>query len=180
MNLADLASIAEIVGGLAVVISLIYLAIEVRQNTNSVRNATLQSNTAIWSSLLSGLTAPGVIEAYSAGISGKPDIQPLQYTQFFLLSRSLFVAFENQYYQYRKGALDQETYAGYERAISEQLLAFQGFRYWWQQNRGVFSPAFVQRVDEMIQRTPVAAPNKFIEEWRSLHGQAPDDNQSPG
>ena len=35
------------------------------------------------------------------------------------------------------------TYAGYERAISEQLLVFPGFRIWWQQSRSVFSPGFV-------------------------------------
>lgn len=112
MTLSDLADIAEIVGGVAVVISLVYLAIQVRQNTNLVRNATLQSNTALWSSLLSNLAGPGVVEAYAAGMSGKSDIQPVHYTQFFLLCRGLFAAFENQYYQFRQGVLDQETYVG--------------------------------------------------------------------
>lgn len=172
MSLAELASIAEIVGAVALVVSLICLAVQVHQNTVSVRNATLQSNTALWSSLLSKMTEPGIIEAYSAGISAKSDIQPLQYTQFFLLCRSLFVAFENQYYQFRQGALDRETYEGYERAITEQLLVFEGFRRWWYQSRSVFSPPFVKRVDEMIQSVPVTAPNKFIEEWQAIHGNA--------
>lgn len=172
MTLSELASIAEIVGGIAVVISLIYLALEVRQNTISLRNATLQSNTALWSSLLSNLASPEIVQAYSSGIAGKADIQPGQYTQFFLACRALFVAFENQYYQFRHGALDRETYLGYERAISEQLLAFQGIRLWWRQSHGVFSPAFAERVDVMIESTPMQAPNRFLEEWRSLLAQA--------
>jgi len=171
MTLSDLANIAEIVGSIAVVISLGYLAIQVRQNTKSVRNSTLQSNTALWSSLLTNLAEPGIVEAYAAGISGTPDTRPLQYTQFFLICRGLFVAFENQYYQFREGALDQETYEGYERAISQQLLAFPGFRLWWRQSRNVFSPKFVAHVDEMIRAVPVATPDKFYREWQAFQKQ---------
>ncbi len=83
MTLSDLANIAEIVGGIAVVFSLIYLAVQVRQNTNSVRNSTLQSNTALWSSILISLAEPEMVSAYAAGMSGRTDIKPVQYTQFF-------------------------------------------------------------------------------------------------
>ncbi len=132
MTLSDLANIAEIAGGIAVVISLIYLAIQVRQNTDSIKSATLQANTALWSSLLGNVAEPGAVEAYATGLSGKRDISPLQYTQFFLLCRGLFAAFENQHDQFQRGTLDEEAYKAYERAISEQLLAFPGFRMWWQ------------------------------------------------
>ena len=171
MTLPELANIAEIVGGVAVVISLVYLAVQIRQNTATVRNATLQSNTALWTTLLTSVAQPGVVEAYSAGISGKTEIQPLHYTQFFLLCRGLFAAFENQHYQFCQGALDRETYRGYERAISQQLLAFPGFRLWWQQSRSVFSPSFIAHVDAMIEAEPVVAPDSFYEQWRALERQ---------
>jgi hypothetical protein len=44
---SELAGLAEFVGGVAVVISLVYLAIQVRQNTHSVRGAILQANSAL-------------------------------------------------------------------------------------------------------------------------------------
>ena len=166
MTLSDLANIAEIVGGVAVVVSLVYLAIQVRQNTYSVRSASLQANTALWSSMLSNLANPGLVEAYAAGLTGRKDISPLQYTQFFLLCRGLFVAFEDQHYQFRHGILDEETYRGYERAISEQLLAFRGFRIWWAQSKNVFSQEFVKHVDELISRTEPSAPDKFFKQWQ--------------
>lgn len=168
MQLSDLADIAEIVGSIAVVISLVYLAVQVRQNTYSVRSATLQANTALWSSLLSSLAEPGTVAAYSAGLSGSKEISPTQYTQFFLLCRALFAAFENQHYQYRRGILDDKTYKGYERAISEQFLAFPGFRIWWEQSRNVFSPAFVEHIDVLIKRAPLVAADKFYREWQSF------------
>jgi hypothetical protein len=117
VTLSDLADIAEIAGAIAVVVSLVYLAIQVRQNTDSVRSATLQANTALWSSLLSGLAERGTVEAYAAGLSGSKDISPMQYTQFFLLCRGLFavirrtpVATADKYFrQWQSIPRDQES-----------------------------------------------------------------------
>jgi hypothetical protein len=38
MTLNDLANLGQVIGALAVVISLIYIALQIRQNTNAVRS----------------------------------------------------------------------------------------------------------------------------------------------
>ena len=43
MSLNDLANIGQVIGAIAVVISLIYVALQIRQNTNAVRSATAQT-----------------------------------------------------------------------------------------------------------------------------------------
>jgi len=43
MTLNDLANVGQIIGAVAVVISLIYVALQIRQNTNAVRSATAQT-----------------------------------------------------------------------------------------------------------------------------------------
>jgi hypothetical protein len=43
MTLNDLANLGQIIGALAVVISLIYVAFQIRQNTNAIRSATAQT-----------------------------------------------------------------------------------------------------------------------------------------
>lgn len=128
MSLEQFAYLAEIISGLAVVASLIYLAIQIRQNTQTVKSATLAGNTEIFSNMLLELASEDNIEAYMTGSMGVADIKSKEFTQFFLQCRVLFVCFENQYYQFSNGSLDEETYKGYERAISEQILAFPGFR----------------------------------------------------
>ncbi len=168
MTLSDLANIAEILGGIAVVASLVYLAVQIRQNTSTVRNSTLQSNTALWTSVFCNLAEPSIAEAYAAGLSGKADIKPLHYTQFFLLCRGMFVAFENQYYQFCQGTLDRETYEGYERTISSQILVFPGFRIWWKQCRDVFSPVFVEHIDAMISDVPEGSADMLFSEYQSI------------
>jgi hypothetical protein len=57
MTLSELSDIGEIVGGVAVVASLVYLALQIRQNTRAVRGSTLHFNVDLWAQyerLLSG------------------------------------------------------------------------------------------------------------------------------
>ena len=168
MGLSQLADLGELLGGVAVVASLVYLAVQIRQNTRTVRASTLHQNTDLWSSLFLRLAEPDLARAYVAGMAGEPDIRPLQYTQFFFVCRSMFLAFENQYYQMRHGVLDSEAYASYERSISTQFLACRGFRLWWEMNRSVFSPEFVDHLDAMIADVPEADPGSFLSEWREI------------
>ena len=141
MPLDQLANIAEITAAALVIVSLIYVGVQIHQNTRAVRGSTLQLNT---------------------------DIRPAHFTQFFFICRAMFLGFENQYYQFRQGILDQATYLGYERSMQTQLLLFPGFRVWWQQSHDVFSPEFVARVDSMIDRTPEADPGALMSEWSTL------------
>ena len=168
MTLLEWGALGELIGGIAIIGSLIYVGIQIRQNTRAVRGSTLQMNTDFWGTLFLRLAEPEMSQAYAAGMVGQPDIRPAHYTQFFFICRAMFLGLENQYYQFRHGILDQATYLGYERSIQTQLLAFPGFRIWWQQSRAVFSPAFVAHVDSMIERTPEADPGALLSEWSTL------------
>lgn len=168
MTLSQLSDFGQTIGGIAVVASLVYLAIQVRQNTRGVEASTLHQNTDLWIAAFLRLAEPEIAAAYVAGMAANPDIRPLHYTQFFLICRAVFLAFENQYYQMRRGVLDPETYAAYQRSISTQFLAFRGFRLWWKQSQSVFSPAFASHIEAMIAEVPEADPDVLIREWQQL------------
>ena len=180
MDLSQLADLGELLGGVAVVASLVYLAAQIRQNTRTVRASTLHQNTDLWASLFLRLAEPDIAKAYAVGLTGERDIRPLHYTQFFFICRSMFLAFENQYYQMCHGVLDPEAYAGYERSISSQFLAFRGFRIWWDISRSVFSPEFVDHIDSMIADTPEADPGKLLREWQKIAQADPPPLTSSG
>ena len=166
MTLEQLANLGELIGGLAVVASLIYLAIQVRQNTANVRSATLAANTDIWASMLAQFAQPEFNEAYILGSSGKPDLKPHQLLQFYLISRAIFVAFENQHYQFLKGTLDEEIYLGYERSTRNQILSLPGFQAYWHANSEEFSPEFVSRVNELIREVTDSDPGRLLSQWQ--------------
>lgn len=168
MTLEDLANVGELIGGIAVVASLIYLAIQIRQNTASVRSATHATNTDIWTSMLIQVASPQFNEAYLHGSSGNPDLKPHQFLQFYLINRALFVAFENQFYQYSHGTLDPEIYMGYERSFKNQLLSFPGFQIYWQLTRHEFTPEFAARVDKFIGEVSDSNPGRLFTQWQEL------------
>ena len=176
MTLEQLANLGEFISGIAVIASLVYLAMQIRQNTKTVKSSTLLGNTEIWSSMLLKMSEIENVGAYMYGSSGYGDIRPKEFTQFFLQCRALFLGFENQYYQYCNGSLDEETYKGYERSICEQILAYRGFRMYWSLCRQHFSPIFVKHVDAIISRTPEVDSTKAISDWQQLAEQLQNDD----
>lgn len=179
MTLEQLANLGEFISAIAVIASLIYLAVQIRQNTKSVRSATLLSNTEIWSNLLLKMADTENIRAYMYGMSGNEDIRPKEFAQFLLQCRVLFVSFENQYYQFCNGALDEETYKGYERSICIEIFAYRGFRMYWSLYRENFSPVFVNHVDAMIKRTPETGAFNSLIEWQKLSRKLSTLDQEP-
>jgi len=168
MNLQQLANLGEFIGGLAVIASLIYLAIQIRQNTRSVKSSTLATNTANWSSMLVNLADAGKSEAYLDGIVGKEDIGAAHFLQFVQIARAMFVSWETQYYQYRNGALDSDIYLGYERACRDQMLVYPGFQMVWEITREGFSPVFCELINGLIDEIDDGESFLMIQKWQQL------------
>ncbi|NIU08761.1 hypothetical protein GWN42_09780, partial [candidate division KSB1 bacterium] len=55
MTLTELGAIGEFVGGIAVVLTLVYLAVQIRQSTNSTRSSAYQSWVNAHESLFSSM-----------------------------------------------------------------------------------------------------------------------------
>jgi len=165
MDLSNLANIGEFISGIAVIFSLIYLALQIRYNAKTVRGQTLQQNTDFWGDLFLQLAHPEFARIFGIGIQGRADISPMNYTQFVCLARSMFMGFENQYFQYQSGILDPDSYSGYEKMIAAQILAYRGFRIYWEQNRSYHSPVFIDHFDNLLARTPEVAGAPELEKW---------------
>jgi hypothetical protein len=178
MNLEQLANVGEFIGGIAVIASLIYLAIQIRQNTQSVKSATLAANTTNWSSMLVNLADAGKSEAYLSGITGKEDIGAEHFLQFVQIARAMLVSWETQHYQFLNGALDSDIYRGYERACKDQMLVFPGFQMVWEITREGFSPAFSELVDKLISEIDEGDSFLMIQKWQQLARQRKKDRKS--
>lgn len=121
MTLSDAANIGQVLGALGVVLSLIFVGLQVRQNTKSLRSSTLQRNTQLWVDWLMIIADPKFAAVYAKGSSGY-DLEAVEFRQFFLLCRALFMGMEDQHYQFRQGLLDRDAYLGYEIVVREQIV----------------------------------------------------------
>ncbi len=85
MTMLEWGALGELIGGIAIIGSLIYVGIQIRQNTRAVRGSTLHKVTDFWGALFLRLAEPEVAQAYAAGLAGQPDIRPAHYTQIFYI-----------------------------------------------------------------------------------------------
>src|SRR5580693_7265252 len=99
MSLSDLASLGSFVSGFAVLISLIYLALQVRQAERNQQISIRHSRVSRTVELHLALADPAVAEAWLHGSESPQEISQTELSQFNNLCRALFFHFEDSFYQ---------------------------------------------------------------------------------
>jgi hypothetical protein len=131
MNLNDLANLGQIVGAAAVVVSLIYVALQIRQNTNAVRSATAQTvheHFASWYHLLAADA-----ELSQVVVNGLRDYFSLSETEKvrFVATFMAFLAYsQNAFLKWREGLLASPLWLGWEFVIMNLVCAPGGKAFW--------------------------------------------------
>ena len=74
MTIQEMGALGEMIGGIAVVISLIYVGLQIRQNSNSVRAASQIALRQLGTEITSQIAAPDMARIY---VQGLKDISPL-------------------------------------------------------------------------------------------------------
>ena len=148
MNWEALTAIAESVGAIGVVATLIYVSIQVRQNTRAVRASTLNAITTShqaelrWSSDI----GPAMMKALHRP-SEMSELDTHQVTEWMTSS---FLARENEFSQRRQGLLDADKWEQ-SKSVVRVVAGFPWFRQWWPEyGRAIYTAPFVEWVDSVI------------------------------
>ena len=149
MNWEAAIGIAEIVGALAVVISVVYLAMQVRKQTEETRLAATRELAAQFQDILEPFVLDekliAVFRKAIRNYEGLPDDDRLRMS--YLFSR-MFRFFEQQYLHTSLGNVETSYFESINLAHME-LLTFPGVQQWWQLCVE-FGPAFHDHVEEML------------------------------
>ena len=109
MSLENLGNLGEFLGGIVVVVSLFYLAFQVRQNTQSIR----AESYARALERLAGMQArfagdADLSDLFSRGLFSTSSLTQAERVRFNWALYELFGAFEFLFHHAQKGMLDQE------------------------------------------------------------------------
>ena len=108
--LEDLGNIGDFLGGIGVVITLAYLATQIRANTRSVRSASLDSiSTSISEFIDKTAQDPALTKLWFDGLSGTVELSENDDRRFTLLLISLARRGENAFHQSRAGTLESAS-----------------------------------------------------------------------
>ena len=141
------ALIAEIVGAIAVVISIVFLIIEIRANTSAqqllatqqVLGISVQTN----SDVALGFDEIGPTnEKYFQG----EELTSSESVRFSYFWNSTFAAFWQVHFQYSQGYLNQEMFEAYERRIIATISLPRMLEF-WDSNKFRYSDSFQTYID---------------------------------
>ena len=140
-------AIGEIVGALGVILTLAYLAVQIRQNTDSLRAATLQSMSEASASYNDLLAANA--ELANIVLTGASDLEalsPADNARFVFAMMALLRRGEHIHRETKRNRLDGEDWAGI-RNSTLFLMSQPGCRAWWNENARLFSRDFAAWMD---------------------------------
>ena len=142
MNWTAISAVADVFGAVAVVLSLIYVAAEVRHNTTALtRAASADAIAGIrhWNETIIG--DPVMAQIFSRGVEDINALDEDGRTRFVVLMLNFLKTFEDMHYQFTKGAMEPEVWSGWEQ-LARIYLTRPGIRQYWAERQQVFSPVF--------------------------------------
>jgi hypothetical protein len=162
MNWEAISAIAQIFGVIVVVITLIYLAAQVRQGNLLARaQARQRMIEQAERELYTQMADPAI--TYANVMDG-----PLSEEQQAKLSLFL-IAFMRQreweWFQYRDRTIDEDVYRAYHDVIAIHLGTPRGRRWWKVLGCYAFNPEFVADVDELLSKTKGSTYLKDMRTW---------------
>jgi hypothetical protein len=150
VNWEAISAIGQLVGALAVVISLIYLAREVRRNARATRHASMRSMSDAFTRWVQQLSEhPHVRELYYRGIRDFESLEGADLVGFSALMVALFRVYEDMYYQLLEG-VDVHVWRGFEVGIRD-INGYPGVQAWWRSRSHWFTEEFAKVINQQQQ-----------------------------
>jgi len=139
-------TLAELVGTVAVVLGLVFVGLELRNNTEAVKAATFQNLTDISNAYLMQIAADPELARIqgSARAGGLYALNPADSTRYWQIQRAFWVRMQNVFSQYARGTLAEEDFFLYRQVICG---ADRGERDMWVEHRRILTPDFVRFVE---------------------------------
>jgi len=146
-NLTELAHVAEITAAIAVIVSLIYVGQQVRENTAAIRSATMQ---AVANSSDVALQNQAASEQLSRirriGDADFSALTEAEASRYWTVYRAIWIRMQNIHAQQKLGVLDASFWFTYSKIICE-IYAIPGARAIWPSHADVLDPDFVEFVE---------------------------------
>jgi hypothetical protein len=154
MKLDRVSAIAEIVGSVALLVTLAYLAVQTAQNTAAMQASTRQAMLAEDRGLLAlQFEFPEIVEYMSREVGSLTDREKIRLSTWLVIfCRNR----ESQWLQHQNGVIDDRTWEAYSAAVGA-ILSREIVRPWWEARAtsGEFDPGFVSYVNGILADIPV-------------------------
>ena len=147
MDWNAVSAIANVCAAISVIVSVVYLAIQVRKNTQATHSQTYQLATSALAEMAGIIGSDKQLaRVFRIGMVSADRLDEDELAQFGYLGISLFRRFENVFFQYQSGLVDEDFWTGHR----DNILWFfhrPGMQAWWKDRKFAFSKSFREFLD---------------------------------
>ena len=150
MNWDALGAIGEIVGALGVIASLLYLALQIRNDASARRADTSHAQSRMLTEAQRDIaSSPGLADIFYKGVSDYDALTGPEKVRFNASVGTSFRAFEDTFHRHAEGHLDEKLWQSIDRPI-EEFVNTPGIRKWWESRNSWFSDEFRRFVESKM------------------------------
>jgi hypothetical protein len=150
MNWDAIGSIGEIVGATAVVISVGYLAIQIRKQTQESRLSATRELATHYQDIMNTLIVnDGLAEIYLQGVQDYESLPNADRLRVALIFQKTIRLMEQQHIHIQKSGVDDSYFISANLGF-EEFLTFPGVQTWWETSKQHFEESLRARVDGLV------------------------------
>ena len=147
MSLEDLGNLGEFLAAVGVLVTLVYLAIQIRQNTRAMRTAAFHEAIRDQSAAMYQLNSDAELNRiFYEGCRDLKSLSREEQRRFATYMTSTLRSLENILYQTEHGTLDREAWVGIREKI-KYVFSQPGTIVWWKRAQNLFNPELRQFFD---------------------------------
>ncbi len=148
MNWEAIGAIAELLGAIGVIATLLYLASQIRHNTAALHRNEVNTAMEQWSSFRKlMLSDESFNRVFLKGLQEFEALDELEHQTFNTLMTELFHLLRHTFDRSNKGLIDATEWELGTKPQLLELLGNAGAKSWWQQNKEMFPADFTSEVE---------------------------------
>ena len=156
MTLNELGSLGEFMSGLAVVVTLIYLALQIRHNTRAVRSSMhqdmVESTLRIAESVSDNPDVGRIVLKANEDYDG---LTKEEFVRFEAYAERVFGNFESVFYSYRNSMIEQDLWESWEASYLADISRT-AMRRFWHEDRPMHLRDYMEFIDQFYLKNPAS------------------------
>ena len=177
MNWDAIGAIGEIVSAVAVIATLVYLAIQIKDSARASRSAAVTDATTAMQAFYQELGSnPKASQLFLNALTDPGSLSREDEFQYLMMMHSQFVGFQRCFFLAHEGTL----HVGLRDSIGTAIHAVNhlpGIYLYWKQRKAYFQPEFITWVEDLLQRHPLSDMRAYRD---FLSGSSPANNDKSG
>ena len=146
LTIQDLGALGELLGSVAVLATLVYLALQTRQTAMAIGT---QLDAATMLARQEGLHLMSTSKELAEALNQqRVHPQPIEQDRVNAFWTAQMIRWQWQFMHFRRGLLLFTNLAALRRVIDQQFDAFRDYRDWWERTSSMFNDEFVEWVEE--------------------------------